>query len=312
MTNTMTTRALAELRALTDVSGIGDKRAASLYQEFDSVKQMADRSLDDFDEFHYIDADTLATIQELDDRIEAYRKRFDDLRQSGMSIIGIKDSRYPESLRKAHAPVLLYARGEVSLLSQPAVTFSGSRETDARGCEWARETAMDLADSHVIVSGGAAGVDTAAHRGALDADGDTIVVYGTGLHSPYPAENEQLFEEVVAASGLLVSERPPDAGPDRHGFLQRNKTNSALGDGVVIPAAGESGGTMSQFSDACGQDRAVFIPDPAFDFTPNGGIAQMREHEAVTTVIGANDIAETLAEKEADSEAEQQASLDDW
>lgn len=312
MTGTMSTRALAELRALTDVSGIGNKRAAALYQQFGSVKRMVNGSLDDFNEFHYIDANAFAAIQELDDRIETYRQRFDDLRQSDISVIGIEDSRYPESLRESHTPVLLYARGNVSLLSQPAVTFSGSRETDARGCKWARETAMNLADSYVVVSGGAAGVDTAAHRGALDGDGDTIAVYGTGLQSPYPEENEQLFEEIVAAGGLLVSERPPDAGPNRHGFLQRNKTNSALGEGVVIPAAGESSGTMSQFSDARRQDRPVFVPDSAFEFTPNGGIAQMRKHEEVTTVIGADDILEELAKQKDESRADQQASLDDW
>jgi Predicted Rossmann fold nucleotide-binding protein involved in DNA uptake len=158
-------------------------------------------------------------------------------------------------------PLILYARGDTSLLNESAVTFSGSRETSDAGCEWAQTVATELADSFVIVSGGALGVDTAAHRGALDASGKTIVVYGTGLDSPYPSTNESLFEQVRNDGGLLISERPPGAGPDRHGFLQRNQTNAALGDGVVIPAAAESSGTMSQFRNAQDQSRPVFVAE---------------------------------------------------
>lgn len=308
----MDTQSLAELRSLTDVSGIGDRRATALYRQFDSVAAMANAPLEQFDDFHYVDANTLAEIRDLDHAIESYRETFDELRQSGTALVGIEDARYPDELREAHAPILLYARGNVSLLGERGVTFSGSRETETRGCEWTRTVASNLADSYVIVSGGATGVDTAAHRGALDADGDTIVVYGTGLNSPYPSENAPLFEEIVESGGLLVSERPVDAGPDRHGFLQRNQTNAALGDAVVIPAAAQSSGTMSQFEDARAQDRPVFVPDQALEFTPTDGIATMRESEGVTSVSEASDVRTELDELAEKRNKNQQASLDDW
>jgi DNA processing protein len=308
----METRALAEVRALTDVSGIGSKRAATLYQEFKSIDAVMAASLDEFDDYHYVGADTLSDIRELGDVVETYDRQFSELRDEGTALIGFEDSRYPDDLREAHMPVMLYARGNTSLLNESAVTFSGSRETGDAGCEWAREVAMQLAGSFVIVSGGALGVDTAAHQGALDASGDTIVVYGTGLDSPYPTENESLFEEVVETGGLLISERPPEAGPDRRGFLQRNQTNAALGDGVVIPAAAESSGTMSQFNNAQDQGRPVFVPEQGLGFTPREGVAKMREYENVVSVSGAEDIKAALNESGGMTSGGHQASLDEW
>lgn len=308
--NSMEIRALAEVKSLTDVSGIGSKRAAALYQEFDSFDELLTASIDAFEDYHYVDADTLTDIRELGEVVESYHRRFRELRDEGIALIGFDDTRYPDGLRDAHMPVMVYARGDTSLLKEPAITFSGSRETNDAGCEWARVVAMDLADSYVIVSGGALGVDTAAHRGALDASGDTIVVYGTGLDSPYPPANEALFEEIVESGGLLVTERPPEAGPDRHGFLQRNQTNSAISDGIVIPAAAESSGTMSQYRDARDQGRPVFVPDTKF--TPSDGVAKMRNQEGVTSVSGADDVKAALSGSVGTTGSGHQASLDDW
>jgi DNA processing protein len=308
----METRALAEVKALTDVSGIGNKRATTLLNEFNSIDALMSASLDEFDEYHYLDTDTLSDIRELDDVIETYDRHLSELRDEGTVLIGFEDPRYPDDLREAHLPVMLYARGDTSLLDEAAVTFSGSRETSDAGCEWAREVAMQLSDSFVIVSGGALGVDTAAHQGAIDTLGDTIVVYGTGLNSPYPTANESLFEEVIENGGLLISERPPEAGPDRHGFLQRNQTNAALCDGVVIPAAAESSGTMSQFKNAQDQGRPVFVPEQKFGFTPYEGVANIREYENVASVSGAEDIKAVLSESGGMAGSGHQASLNEW
>jgi len=310
--SSMETRALAEVRALTEVSGIGSKRATTLYQKFKSIDALLTASIDEFDEHHYVDADTLSDIRELGNVVETYDRQFSELRDKGMALIGFEDPRYPDDLREAHMPVMLYARGDTSLLNELAVMFSGSRETSVAGCEWTRKLAMQLADSFVIVSGGALGVDTAAHQGALDASGDTIVVYGTGLDSPYPPANESLFDEVIENGGLLISERPPEAGPDRHGFLQRNQTNAALGDGVVIPAATESSGTMSQFKNAQDQGRPVFVPEQELGFTPRDGVTNMRECENVTSISGAEDIRTILSESDGITSDGHQASLDEW
>jgi DNA processing protein len=137
-------------------------------------------------------------------------------------------------------------------------------------------------------------------------------VYGTGLDSPYPTANESLFEKVIENGGLLVSERPPEAGPDRHGFLQRNQTNAALGDGVVIPAAAESSGTMSQFKNAQDQDRPVFVAEQELGFIPREGVANMREYENVASVSGAEDIKAALSESSGRAGSGHQASLNDW
>ena len=127
------------------------------------------------------------------------------------------------------------------------------------------------------------GADTAAHKGAIEADGATVVVLGTGIRQPYPEKNADLFETIVENSGALISHRLPDAGPSRAGFLNRNKTNSGLSRGIVIAATDGSGGTMSQYSDAKSQRKQIFVPNPDLGLEPTAGIEEIaKENESIT------------------------------
>lgn len=307
----MKIRTIAELSAMTEITGIGDKRAVDLYEAFDSFEELLDAPSSAFDDFHYVDQDTTKALDEIEATVTEREAKLTAVSSEDIDLVGIFDDDYPNSLRDAHAPILLYARGDTQLLTKQAVTFSGSRETSNEGCRWAHSVAEGLAEEYVIVSGGASGVDTAAHRGALAADGETIVVFGTGLNNPYPPENTDLFEKIVDEDGLIVSERPPEAGPDRHGFLQRNKTNSALGQGVVIPAAGSSSGTKSQYRDAVKQGKPVFVPEEAFGFEPRDGIRDMiHSQNEVVQVHHEQDVLShpTISE----GHPKTQSSLGDW
>ncbi|WP_408960618.1 DNA-processing protein DprA [Natrinema sp. 74] len=315
---------LAGLVALTEIGGIGDKRAMELYRTFESIDGLLNSPRDAFSEFHYVDAEAYDRLQSLEPTIEETRQQFERHQADGIDVIGIEDDRYPATLAAQHSPLVIYAKGNTELLQQRSVSFSGSRETNTTGQEWAREVARDLAaEGYAIVSGGALGTDTAAHEGALEAGGSTIVVLGTGVETPYPAENEPLFEEIVDAGGVLVSHRHPTAEPTRSGFLDRNKTLSALSPGLVIVATDGSGGTMSQYDDATAQERQVFVPTSTPDIRPYEGITEIVTSGSPLAIETATEILEwyqregstdanPATETEHSGDDTGQATLADW
>ncbi|ELY39857.1 DNA-processing protein DprA [Natronorubrum tibetense] len=315
---------LASLVALTDVDGVGDKRALKLYRAVETPEELWSSSLTAFDDFHYVDEETHTQLQNLPETIDNYRERFDRYRNDGIKIIGIDDDRYPASLRRNHAPLVLYAKGNVDLLNGPAVSVSGSRETNEAGQHWTREIACELAaEGYTIVSGGARGADTAAHEGALDATGETIVVLGTGVDIPYPEENKALFSDIVDTGGLLLSHQRPNAGPTRHSFLNRNPTISALSPGIIVVATDGTGGTMAQYDIAVEQNRRIFVPKADRDIRPDNGLRELRTAKATTVVSSTASVEAKLVEAVPGDEAkpgdtdgfEEQANqtcLDDW
>jgi DNA processing protein len=141
-------------------------------------------------------------------------------------------------------PQVLWVRGAARLdeVTGRAVGMVGAREATSYGTWAGGDLAQGLAGrGWTVVSGGALGIDTACHRGALAAGGATVVVTAGGLCKPYPASNETLFDR-IADSGLLVSEWPPDAPPQRHRFLIRNRLIAGLSAGTVVVEAGARSG----------------------------------------------------------------------
>jgi DNA processing protein len=177
----------------------------------------------------------------------------------GWRLLGILDEDYPARLRAIHqAPPVLFARGTL-VRDDVAVSVVGSRTASARGLAIAAGVARELAARGVTVLGGLAlGIDTAAHRAALEAGGRTVCVIGTGLDRAYPAGNQDLQEE-IAARGLVLSQFWPDAPPQRHNFLMRNATMSGYGLATVVVEAGEQSGSRAQARIAVGHGRPVIL-----------------------------------------------------
>jgi DNA processing protein len=152
---------------------------------------------------------------------------------------------YPSRLaRVPDAPPELRVRGE--LATPPArVAIVGARLADAYGLELARELARDLARAGVsVVSGGAQGIDAAAHEGALAAGGHTVAVFGCGLDVTYPAEHEQLFARIIESGGALVSEWEDAREAARWTFPRRNRIVAGMSDAVVVVRAGKKSGAL--------------------------------------------------------------------
>jgi DNA processing protein len=178
---------------------------------------------------------------------------------------------YPQKLRDARHPIeLLYYRGTWELAETRCVAVVGSRnpsdEGIARGNRLAREL---VARGFTVVSGLAAGIDTTAHRAAIDAGGRTIAVVGTPLGQVYPKENRELQEE-IATRFLLISQVPILRYADQKWFQnrlffpERNITMSALTDATIIVEAGDTSGTLTQARAALYQRRKLFILDSCF------------------------------------------------
>jgi DNA processing protein len=160
------------------------------------------------------------------------------------------------------APVVLYVRGEIAE-GQVRVALVGARRASAYGREVARGLGADLAARGVeVVSGGARGIDTYAHRAALEAGGRTVAVMGSGLACPYPAENEGLFD-AIAASGGLISEFPMTMQPLAENFPRRNRLIAALCAATVVVEARSRSGSLITAGHALEYGREVMaVPGP--------------------------------------------------
>jgi DNA processing protein len=179
---------------------------------------------------------------------------------------------YPPRLRDAKYPVeLLYYRGAWELTETKCMAVVGTRNPTPDGIERASRLARELvARDYTVVSGLAAGIDTAAHRSAIEAKGRTIAVVGTPLGEVYPRENAELQEE-IAAQFTLISQVPvlryerQNPPQNRLFFPERNVTMSALTEGTIIVEAGETSGTLIQARAALQQGRKLFILDSCFE-----------------------------------------------
>lgn len=177
----------------------------------------------------------------------------------GVQTLAIDDERYPPLLRLIpDPPALLYALGDIALLREPQVAMVGSRRASAAGLRAAHDLAGQLTAAGLLVcSGLALGVDGAAHRGALAANGKSIAVMATGIDLIYPLRHRDLADQ-LQANGCLLTEFPPGTPPRPHNFPQRNRIISGLSLGVVVVEAALPSGSLITANAAVEQGREVF------------------------------------------------------
>ena len=219
--------------------------------------------------------------------------------RDGIRLVCPGDPEWPGGLDELGSarPYALWLRGQTDLRGacERSVSMVGSRAASGYGEHVAGEIAADLGErGWVIVSGGAYGIDAAAHRGALAAGAITIAVLACGVDYPYPAGHAELFAD-VAAQGLVVSEWPPGRRPARLRFLIRNRTIAALSRGTVIVEAGERSGALSTARHAANLGRPLMaVPGPVTSAQSAGCHRIMREWGA-TCVTSAADVIEMLS-----------------
>lgn len=167
--------------------------------------------------------------------------------QAGVRIVTFLEEDYPDALRRmSDPPIVLYVLGEWRQEdARRAVSVVGTRVATPYGLSCARRFARELADSGcTILSGLARGIDTAAHWGALDADGRTIAVLGGGLSHIFPAENTKLVDTIIRGHGAVVSEFPMNMRPSRNTFPQRNRIVAAWSKATLVAEASQRSGAL--------------------------------------------------------------------
>jgi DNA processing protein len=178
---------------------------------------------------------------------------------TGAELVPLTDPRYPPRLKEIFdPPPLLYARGRVELLGSLMLAVVGTRRPTPYGLAAARRLAQDLSSAGLtIVSGMARGIDTAAHRAALDSQGGTVAVFGCGVDELYPAENRKLAKE-IADKGLIISEFPMGTPPYPQNFPVRNRIVSGMSAGVLVVEGGEYSGSAITAKLAAEYNREIF------------------------------------------------------
>jgi len=180
----------------------------------------------------------------------------------GMRVVTVLDDEYPENLRAVfNRPPLLFIRGELVDEDGKSVAIVGARRASDVGRHRAGEIARQMVEAgFTVFSGLAAGVDTAGHRGALDAGGRTVAVVGTGLRRHYPAQNADLQRE-IAERCAVISQFWPDQPPTKTTFPLRNITMSGLSLATVVVEASHTSGARLQARYALEHGRPVLLLD---------------------------------------------------
>ncbi|MFZ4396185.1 MAG: DNA-processing protein DprA [Kiritimatiellia bacterium] len=284
------------LIALNQVSGLGAITVKRMIEAFGSAVAI----------FH-ADERNLRRVPGIgSERGQAFRRELDLVRadgeiaraaELGVQLLTWADAAYPAALQAiADPPLVLYVAGAVEPLSGPCLAVIGTRRPTQYGREMAQQLAFQLAGAgYVIVSGLALGIDTQAHRGALQAGGRTVGVLGGALDCLYPKENEALSREMASQGGAVMCEYPFGRQPDRQTFPMRNRIVSGLVKGVVVIEAPLNSGTLITVDQALDQGRSVMAFPGRADSPASAGCHRLLRSGA-RLVTSADEVLEELQE----------------
>jgi len=214
-----------------------------------------------------------------EERSEAVARALRWAEEPGHTLITLADSTYPKLLLEIpDPPMVLYAAGRLELLGRPALAVVGSRNATVQGVRDAEQFAKAFSEAGLtIVSGLALGIDAAAHRGGLSAQGSTIAVLGTGIDVVYPRQNAALAAR-IAESGLLLSEFALGTPGAAHHFPRRNRLISGLAQGCLVIEAALASGSLITARAAAEQGREVFaLPGSIHSPLSKGGHALIKQ-----------------------------------
>lgn len=238
--------------------GFGSKKIKSIIEDFKTAKEFFDAGEKEWRFmgcFTPREINKLSTIK-LSDCEEIIKK----VESLGQKIITPEHKLYPEKLKSIYnPPCVLYYKGVFPCVDDSiCISIVGTRNASLKGMNMAFDFAFNLAKFEaIIISGGAKGIDSAAHRGALKALGKTMCVLGCGLNYNYLKENEDMRNSIIK-NGTLLSEFPPDTPAFPRNFPMRNRIISALSNGTLIVEAGPKSGSLITANLAMEQGRDVF------------------------------------------------------
>lgn len=252
--------------ALSMVPKLGHQRVRALVQHTGSVCSLFQQSTEELVSIPGIGLATADSIVQFNrwDLVEKYVKKAEQLQ---VTVISLLDECYPKRLLQIYdAPLILWVKGSLEVLDSPGLAIVGTRNPTPYGHKMTSLfTTETVKKGLTVFSGLAYGVDTIAHRTAVEKGGKTVAVLGSGIDWVYPASNKKLAERIVQDGGAVITEFLPGTKPDAGNFPTRNRIVSGLSLGVLVVETSEKGGSRITANIALDQGREVFVVPHALD-----------------------------------------------
>ena len=244
---------------LQSVIGVGSRKLLPIIDRFGSARNFCESRYEDIKESGLLSAKELGKFKKI--TLDDCREIMSECNRFGYQIITPNDKQYPKRLAQIpNPPAVLYVQGDFpDFDNEICIAMVGTRKCSNQGKSIARELASRLTNAGaVIVSGGAIGIDSSSHIGALRSSGKTYAVLGCGLNYPYLAVNAELRSD-IAKNGALISEYPPNAPASKYTFPIRNRIISGLCLGTIVVEATYSSGSLITVDHALEQGRDIFV-----------------------------------------------------
>ena len=274
------------------VKGIGSTRMRALLDYFGSAEQAWHADIEEL-QAAGLSARLAEAVKQT--RIgNTLSQILEEIERKDMRVLTWQDPDYPRRLREIdQAPPVLYLYGNLCEEDQWAVAVVGTRRITAYGRQVTEEIARGLARQGVtVISGLARGVDAIAHQAALQNEGRTLAVLGSGVDQIYPPEHRKLAEQ-ICQNGAILSDYPPGTAPEATNFPPRNRIISGLAQAVVVVEAGEKSGALITASFAAEQGREVFSV-PGYLYAPQSKGTNQLIRAGARIYLELQDILETL------------------
>lgn len=278
------------------IPGIGPARAASLISLFGSAAAIFEHTPDEMMIVRGI-SEELANRLAAEAKSSLLDEELDRIALGGVKVYTRADEEYPEAFRGLEdAPLCLYVCGTLpEELDRQAIAIVGSRRATVYGLRMARHIAESAAYSGwAVVSGLAFGVDAAAHKATMSANGKTVAVLGGGLMKIQPQEHLPIARDIIAKGGAVITEFPMMFPPTRHSFPMRNRIISALSQGTVVIEAGLHSGALITAAAALEQGKSVFAVPGNADSEMSSGCNNLIKSGEATLITSFEDVLESM------------------
>ena len=249
---------------LNQLPRVGPVRVRKLLEYFETPEAILSASENDIRRVKGFGGELAAQVHKWEDHTDL-QKEERRIQELGVHYLTTNDELYPENLREIYdPPLVLYVWGRLESKDRLALGVVGSRRCTHYGAQSAKKLSYQLAGAGItVLSGLARGVDTAAHEGALAANGRTIAVIGSGLAKLYLTENQSLAAKISNGHGAVISEFPIDLPPDKQTFPMRNRIVSGWSSGILVVEAPAWSGSLITANMAAEQGRSVYaVPGP--------------------------------------------------
>ena len=250
------------LIALLKVPGMGPRSARLLLKRSGAEKaeDIFHMSPGDLSKIDGIGTEKAKNIIQFD-QWDLVDKVLESTERVGATILSLADQHYPDLLRQTYdPPILLWIKGDPKALNEQAIAVVGTRNPGSYGLSQAEQWSRKLCGCGLGINSGLAyGVDSRAHKTAVECGGTTVAVLGSGIDWIYPDKNRKLAAQIAENGGAVITEHPPGTKPEAVHFPERNRIVSGMSHGVLVVESGIKGGSMITARLALDQNREVFV-----------------------------------------------------